>query len=116
MKMPRNGFVEDFDNFLHAILMTHPGLDFLLETQVASKACSETELRSFKTDTPTRRGSKRPMSCFLWIIGRGHQPHLLHLCLFAGNTCEMCYDLGSKDRKGAGRIHLQSRPPKRTAA
>ena len=24
---------EDFDVFLHAILMTHPGLDFLLDTQ-----------------------------------------------------------------------------------
>jgi len=24
---------EDFDIFLHAILMTHPGLEFLLETQ-----------------------------------------------------------------------------------
>ena len=31
---------QDFDVFLHAILMTHPGLDFLLDTQaVAVVSC-----------------------------------------------------------------------------
>ena len=37
---------EDFDIFLHAILMTHPGLEFRLETQ-AGDGCSYEEVLCF---------------------------------------------------------------------
>ena len=52
---------QDFDIFLYAILMTHPGLDFLLETQaealcecISSLSCMKTVVRR-----PPKEGLKR---------------------------------------------------------
>ncbi|CAK8998704.1 unnamed protein product [Durusdinium trenchii] len=44
VKKDHNDWIEkeDFDIFLHAILMTHPGLDFLLETQEFQDRYSDT--------------------------------------------------------------------------
>ena len=43
---------QDFDIFLHAILMTHPGLDFLLDTQAVTSSRSTVVVKVLCSSSP----------------------------------------------------------------